>query len=611
MIASLDGITVLVEVFWKSGVALGIALCINALLRKKSADVRRLILSATVVTLLLAAIALPALPHLTATTPAWFHTGSAATAVGEERLMQSVAPATAATVAHAVSHATQAKPVAHIHDLPAIPILWFAGTILLMVRFCVGLHGLRRLRKSSGEVSDSGLHGLTSGVALLQHDTVPAPATWGILRPVILVPAGFEKLPMECRNAVLCHELAHVRSRDFLFRCVADFARAVIWFQPLIWIARRQLRLEQELACDNLVLAAGGKPSAYAKLLLDWDVRPGIGSLATVGMAHRSSLKQRLHALLDQNVRRDRVSGMGILAAWLVALAVALPLAAVSVTAEAPSPPEVIHPASPLAALPPARELPVQPIRPHVSKRAEPATPVLLAQASSTPHAPQPSPAAPNVRVASSPLPQFRSSTTLVITDATVKDENGKAIEGLVAGDFAVTEDGKPQQIAICEFQKVDGSTQASSYYVLAYYTTNGKDDGAYRVIGISLKGNPAAKLDFRHGYYANQNINAFVVDGVTDMDSASTITLPALLSKVDPEYSEEARKAKYSGTVTLRVDVDASGHVANVAVVKSLGMSLDEKAVAAVTRWRFRPAMQNGTPVPVQVEVVSSFRLL
>ena len=85
----------------------------------------------------------------------------------------------------------------------------------------------------------------------------------------------------------------------------------------------------------------------------------------------------------------------------------------------------------------------------------------------------------------------------------------------------------------------------------------------------------------------------------------------PQLISKVDPEYSEEARKAKYSGSVFLSIVVNTDGKAEDIKVVKSLGMGLDEKAMEAVQKWRFKPGMNKGTPVKVRAQVEVNFRLL
>jgi protein TonB len=88
-------------------------------------------------------------------------------------------------------------------------------------------------------------------------------------------------------------------------------------------------------------------------------------------------------------------------------------------------------------------------------------------------------------------------------------------------------------------------------------------------------------------------------------------VSSPVLVSKVEPEYSEEARRAKYSGSVMLSVVIDEQGIPQNIHVVSPLGLGLDEKAIEAVQRWRFRPGLRNGKPVRVLASIEVSFRLL
>jgi TonB family protein len=84
----------------------------------------------------------------------------------------------------------------------------------------------------------------------------------------------------------------------------------------------------------------------------------------------------------------------------------------------------------------------------------------------------------------------------------------------------------------------------------------------------------------------------------------------PSVLTKVDPDYSEEARKAKYSGSVMLSVVVNADGRADDIKIIKSLGMGLDEKAIEAVQKWVFRPGMNHGVPVNVKAQIEVNFRL-
>ncbi len=88
-------------------------------------------------------------------------------------------------------------------------------------------------------------------------------------------------------------------------------------------------------------------------------------------------------------------------------------------------------------------------------------------------------------------------------------------------------------------------------------------------------------------------------------------VSAPTLVYKVDPEYSEEARKAKFQGTVVLYIEINERGLPQNPRVIQALGMGLDEKAIEAVMKWRFRPGYLNGKPVTVSAQVDVNFRLL
>ncbi len=88
-------------------------------------------------------------------------------------------------------------------------------------------------------------------------------------------------------------------------------------------------------------------------------------------------------------------------------------------------------------------------------------------------------------------------------------------------------------------------------------------------------------------------------------------VSAPTLLFKVEPEYSEEARKAKFQGTVVLSCEVTERGVCQNVKVLRALGLGLDEKAIEAVRKWKFRPGVKDGRPVTVLAQIEVNFRLL
>jgi periplasmic protein TonB len=88
-------------------------------------------------------------------------------------------------------------------------------------------------------------------------------------------------------------------------------------------------------------------------------------------------------------------------------------------------------------------------------------------------------------------------------------------------------------------------------------------------------------------------------------------VSPPSIIYKVEPEYSEEARKAKFQGTVLLFVVVDEKGLPRDIKILRPLGLGLDQKAVEAVEKWKFSPGKKDGKPVPVQAQIEVNFRLL
>jgi protein TonB len=87
-------------------------------------------------------------------------------------------------------------------------------------------------------------------------------------------------------------------------------------------------------------------------------------------------------------------------------------------------------------------------------------------------------------------------------------------------------------------------------------------------------------------------------------------VSSPELIFKVDPEFSEEARKAKFAGIVLVNLVVDQNGNPQNVHVLRGVGMGLDQKAVAAVKQYKFKPAKEAGKPVAVELNVEVNFQI-
>ena len=133
-------------------------------------------------------------------------------------------------------------------------------------------------------------------------------------------------------------------------------------------------------------------------------------------------------------------------------------------------------------------------------------------------------------------------------------------------------------------------------------------DSSALDVVGNNLANlNTTGYKDSTVSFY--DLLQQSVAGGSTQIGGG--VSAPSVLSKVEPEYSEEARKAKWQGTVTLQLVVDEHGMPQAMTVMRSLGLGLDQKALEAVGKWRFKPGMKDGKPVPVIATVEVNFRLL
>ena len=254
--------------------------------------------------------------------------------------------------------------------LPLLVSLWSVGALLSLLRPGLGLWGIARLSQASEPVSDAPALALAAECAAalglartpaLRSADVPVPMTWGWRRPVVLLPEGARDWTASRLRAVLLHELAHVRRRDWLSHRMADAVCALYWFHPLVWLTARRLRAEGEIACDDLVLTAGVAAPDYARHLLDVaralrPVPPDTIPSAAVAMARTDRIEGRLLMILDDTrprralTRRALLIMLGLSAAALVPLAVLRPGARAAAPA-ASMPGAPVPPPSPAHAL--------------------------------------------------------------------------------------------------------------------------------------------------------------------------------------------------------------------------------------------------------------------
>ncbi len=157
---------------------------------------------------------------------------------------------------------------------------------------------------------------------------------------VCCLPEAAREWNGEQLRSVLLHELAHVKRRDTVAQLLAQIACALHWFNPLVWHAAGRLGVERERACDDLVLASGVRPSAYAGHLLE--VVTGLSPARRtqscgLAMARKSGLEGRLIAVLSENKNRHGVSAAVAAIALAIAAGIAVSVAMVSAADDKPA----------------------------------------------------------------------------------------------------------------------------------------------------------------------------------------------------------------------------------------------------------------------------------
>ncbi len=158
-------------------------------------------------------------------------------------------------------------------------------------------------------------------VRLLVSGLLQAPAAIGWLRPIVLVPAGaLTGLPPAQMEALLVHELAHIRRHDYLVHMVQSAVEAILFYHPAVWWISGHLRAERELCCDDIAVSITGDAVVYARALAEFGSTGWIQP--TVMAANSGSLAARIARLLGQSSTADRISSSPGSAAALLVLAI-------------------------------------------------------------------------------------------------------------------------------------------------------------------------------------------------------------------------------------------------------------------------------------------------
>ena len=329
----------------KVSVLMAAALLLNWLLQKRSAALRHRLMSALVIAALV-------LPLMSVVVPVWRPlptVGRPAPSVQTESVTSNDP-----FVRAAPASVSYASPISQRHVEPRFDATfwmtgaittWALGALLSLLYIAIGLAKLIDVRRRSTPLCGEAMEiatGLGSRAEFLRNEVVSTPMTWGVVRPIVLLPAHADSWSTETVRASLLHELAHVKRLDWLMLTLGRVLCAIYWFHPLVWWVVSLMRKDSERACDDTVLASGVRPVDYAALLVEV-VRSmsSYAPTAAIAMGQPSEVEQRVKDVLDSKRDRRTVRGLWLAFAGAVVLCVVLAMAALRPAAEAsprPSP---------------------------------------------------------------------------------------------------------------------------------------------------------------------------------------------------------------------------------------------------------------------------------
>ena len=451
------------------------------------------------------------------------------------------------------------------YQMPWPNLLWLLGFAATLAPALTGTLSVFRILRSAREFHADGLGNVLdtttheqSAVPVLLSETVSVPMTCGLFRSRIVLPANATGWAASRLQAVLSHELSHVRRRDVAAQVFAHLVTAVWWFQPGVWVLRRELRIQSEMACDAEAVRSGLKPSDYATELLA--IARSLGkekrlSSFAIGMSVRP-LELRLRAVLTPSCRPPNPARTLALSTLLAGFAIAASAITVHSKQQLTNQGESTMKSTILSALFTSLSLSAATVSGSVNSPAGQAI--------------------PDARVL------VYNPDTGAKQEVTTNSDGTFSVSGTGAGQY-ILRVAKPGFDSI--FRMFD---------LKADSTVN-------RQITMAEPGTPQTP------------------DSVTNADESQSkpiriggaVAQSNLTAKLQPVYPPAAKSARIQGTVELEITVTKDGIPAELRVLRSPSDDLSESALEAVRQWRYRPTLLNGAPVEIVSTVVVNYTLM
>ena len=509
-----------------------------------------------------------------------------------ERARPAVANATVA-VTSATSSATSPLVMSSAVSWGTIALAVVAtGIVFRLAWLAVGGIRLRRLRRAASlsqtAIVDSDLQSALGTRADIRYSTaLQQPVTWGIRRPLVLLPEGLRNQPADIQRAVIGHELLHVKRHDWASLMIEEIAVCLFWFHPASWWLASRIQCAREEVVDELAIQLTGRRRTYVEALLAFADSTSV--VPTAAFARRRHLVRRIALVTKEDLMSSRrivatcaammlIVGTGC---WLSVAA--FPLRAISqgitIDQTTPGPLE-------LKAHTPTPENPI-PRRVHYEAPA---------------------------------LPDSVGFAHGAIEIRVTLDDVGRVAEARLAGLAFKSEGVTIGMSGSLEISEVDLRARGARALIGGRTET---PEAAARLQDTLLAGVDAAIASVRQWRYdppfeAPLTFKVQVPFGAPIMvfqpasvngalHVGGNIKPPTKIKDVRPVYPPLAREAGVTGVVILEVRIATDGSVEEAHVLKSIPL-LDEAALDAVKQWQFVPTLLNGTPTPIIMTVTINF---
>jgi TonB family protein len=557
------------------------------------------------------------------------------------------APAATAFIASTAGALTPA-PAAVFHWRPEY-WLWLiaAGAALRLMWVAAGFLRLQRYRKQARPLAEPPLRFASDVAKWYSSDSVTGPVTYGWRHPVILLPSKALKLPPDLCEAIECHELIHVRRGDWLWVLAETLVRSVLWFHPAVWFVMNRIQLAREQAVDQEAVSLLQNRERYLDALVavaSYQLGAGLGSDVAPAFLRKRHLLARVEAVVKEAEVKEMDMSRSRRLAGVTAACSVLPAAAMAAiwlfpfVTEAQTSPDspgiTVDAGAVLLHRAPVRmpegstangKVVVEATlnaKGEVSDARVISGPEELrkeALASVLQWHYQPGPAVAQIAI------QFGSAAAAAPAPAAQPNPVAQPDLGTLrtiefAGISPEAEQQLRERLPVREGdtvgrQDMAGITsmvRAFDSHLTAAFTVGNGNVTAIRIApasagpAIGFAGTPGGRGGAAPAP-ATSMTPAQLATGA--YPAGGGVSNPIPISKPEPEYSEEARKARWGGTVLLSLVIDQNGKPQDIHVLKPLGLGLDEKAIEAVTQWSFKPGMKSGVAVPVAAQIEVTFR--